>query len=117
MGETNNRLGETNNRLAATNERLDATNERLDANSARITNYLLEMRGEVIHRLDGVDQRLDFMSNAVLNVQPLTKGMVDLGSLMAQLTRGQQHSTDRHFDLETRVARLEEKLAKLNPAA
>jgi hypothetical protein len=36
---------------------------------------------------------------------------------MGQLTKGQQHSTDRHFDLETRVARLEEMISKLKPAA
>ena len=94
-------------------ELLAPTNERLDA----LTRYTLEMRSEVIRRSDGLEQRQDFMTNALLNYQPLNKAMLDLGSLMGQLTKGQQHSTDRHYDLETRVARLEEMMSKLKPAA
>jgi len=85
----------------------------IDKRFENLTTYMLGMRTEIIRRFDTVDQRLDFMANAMLNVQPLTKGMLDLGSLMSQLTRAQQHSTDRHFDLETRVLRLEEMLSKI----
>jgi hypothetical protein len=44
--------------------------------------------------------------------------MVELGSLMSQVTRAQHLSTDRNFDLETRILRLEEQVSKLiKPAA
>ena len=99
-------------------ERLDATNDRLNAAEEHLSRYILEMRSEVIRRFDTTDQRLDFMANALLNVQPLSKAMVELGSLMSQVTRAQHLSTDRNFDLETRILRLEEQGSKLiKPAA
>ena len=99
-------------------ERLDATNARLNAAEEHLSRYILEMRSEVIRRFDTTDQRLDFMANALLNVQPLSKAMVELGSLMSQVTRAQHLSTDRNFDLETRILRLEEQVSKLiKPAA
>jgi hypothetical protein len=52
---------------------LAPTNERLDA----LTRYILEMRSEVIRRSDGLEQRQDFMTNALLNYQPLNKAMLD----------------------------------------
>jgi archaellum component FlaC len=107
------RLDRMDIRFDAIDDRLIATNDKLDTSSARLTDYMLEMRTEVIRRFDALDQRLDFMSTTLLNVQPLTKGMLDLGSLMGQLTRAQQHSTDRHFDLETRILRLEDQMSKL----
>jgi chromosome segregation ATPase len=114
---TDARLAAINDRLDATDARLDVTNARLSAADEHLTRYILDMRSEVIRRFDTVDQRLDFMANALLNVQPLNKAMVELGALMGSMTRSQQQATDRHFDLENRVARLEEQMAKLNPAA
>jgi tetrahydromethanopterin S-methyltransferase subunit G len=94
-------------------EKVDQRFEDVDKRFENLTTFTLDMRKEITSRFDAVDQRLDFMANAMLNVQPLTKGMVDLGSLMGQLTRQQMQSTDRHFDLETRVLKLEETLSKL----
>ena len=96
---------------------IDKRFENIDKRFENLTTFTLDMRTEIIRRFDTVDQRLDFMANAMLNVQPLTKGMIDLGSLMGQLTRAQQQSTGRHFDLETRVLRLEETLSKLIKSA
>lgn len=114
-----NRLDGIDNRLNSIDNRLDGTNDHLNATEERLSRYILEMRSEVIRRLDTVDQRLDFMGNALsqINVQPLTKGMVDLGAMVGSVTRSQAQSTDRHFDLETRVARLEQQIANLKPAA
>jgi predicted nucleic acid-binding Zn-ribbon protein len=111
------RLDKMDARFDRIDDQLIATNNRLDASTAHLTNYMLDMRTETIRRFDALDQRLEFMSTTLLNVQPLTKGMIDLGSLMSQLTRAQQQSTDRHFDLETRVMRLEEQLSKLIKSA
>jgi hypothetical protein len=73
----------------------------------------------VIRRLDSIEQRLEILGASVtsINIQPFTKGLIDLGSLVGQVTRAQQMSTDRHFDLETRIAKLEQQVAKLTPAA
>jgi hypothetical protein len=117
LDKVDGRLDKMDGRFDRIDDRLIATNDRLDASTNRLSNYILEMRSEVSRHLDSLDQRLDFMANALLNVQPLSKAMVELGSLMGGLTKGQQHSTDRHFDLETRVARLEEQMSKLTPAA
>jgi tetrahydromethanopterin S-methyltransferase subunit G len=108
-------------RLDAINRRLDAVDRRLDAISTRfdrLDDYILQFRTEALRRLDSIDQRVEFLASALPNTQPLTKAMLDLGSLMGQLTRAQQQSTDRHFDLETRIARLEDQVSKLiKPAA
>jgi predicted nucleic acid-binding Zn-ribbon protein len=93
--------------------RLEKVDKRLD----NLTTFTLDMRTEVIRRFDALEQRVDFMANAMLNVQPLTKGMLDLGALMGQMTRAQQISTDRHFDLETRLLNLEETVSKLVKSA
>ena len=92
-------------------ERFDAVNKRLDD----LTRFTLDLRAETSRH--SLTQQLDFTSNALLNIQPLNKAMVELGSLMGQMARSEQHATDRHFALETRVAQLEEKLSKLHPAA
>jgi hypothetical protein len=102
--------------LRPTNSRLDGIDTRLDAVDARfdrLDDYILQFRNEVAHRFNALDLRMEFLVNSVPNAQPLTKAMLDLGSLMGQLTRSQQHSTDRHFDLETRVLKIEETLSKL----
>jgi archaellum component FlaC len=112
------RLDKVDSRFDTIDSRLDKVDGRLATAEERLSRYVLEMRSEVILRLDGTDRRLDFMANALLNVQPLNKAILDLGSLMSQLSRGQQQSVDRNFDMETRIARLEEQVSKLlKPAA
>ena len=86
------------------------TDQRFD----RIDQYLLELREEVVRRLDVIDHRLEMLSATVANVDsrlpPLTKAMLDTGTLSAQLVREQS-------DLVARVAKLEEKVSKLMDSA
>ena len=95
--------------------RFDAINDRLD----NLANYGRDMRAQVSRRLDVHDHRLDLLGSMTPNIdlQPFTKSMIDVEALVSQLAGAQQISTDRHFDLETRIAKLEEQVAKLTPAA
>jgi hypothetical protein len=96
--------------LDAIDRRLDAVDRRLDAISTRFDRRWTIRRScnsaqkhSVV--IDSIDQRLDFLASAqqarLQYPAAHQRAMLDLGSLMGQLTRAQQQSTDRHFDLET----------------
>lgn len=80
-----------------TAERFAAIDSRLD----RIDAYLLQFRSEVISRLDVIDNRLDTLSSVLatidLRLPPLTKALLDFGSVAARLTRD-------HAQLEEKVS-------------
>jgi chromosome segregation ATPase len=111
------RLDRMDTRLETIDDRLIATNDRLDASTARLTNFMLEMRTEIIRRLDSIDQRLEFLGSSVLNMEsrfpPVTKAIVDFGVLAGQLSRDQMQARERDADLASRVARLEDQMSKL----
>jgi len=96
--------------------------DRIDDSNERLTRYVLELRDETAHRLDVIDHRLDMISATVASLDsrlpPLTKAILDSGSLAAQLAREQSREKALAADLAARLDRLEEKLSKLiDPAA
>lgn len=102
-------MGEENE--VTTDERLDQILNRLDAMDKRfdrVDDYLLRFRNEVTARLDVIENRLDTISPLLMGIeqrlQPLTKAVLDFGTVATKLTRDQ--------------ARLEERVSKLvDPAA
>jgi len=113
-------------RFDATDRRLDAIERRLDAvekDLNQLKDYTLQFRAEVIRRFDAVEPRLDVLGTAFNSIniqptiQPLTKGMIDMGSVVSQLAGAQQISSGRQFEFEKRITKLEEQVAKLTPAA
>jgi len=89
--------------------------DRIDDTIARLTRYMLEFREETARRLDVIDQRLDFLSHAVVNLDgrlpPLNKAILDFGSVAAQLTKD-------HAETAARQSRLEDQVSKhIDPAA
>jgi hypothetical protein len=101
-----------------TDERFD----RIDGSIQTLTRYVLELREETANRLETIDNRLDILSSTVANLDsrlpPLTKAILDFGSLAAQLVREQSRQKSGAADLVARVAKLEEIVSKLvEPAA
>jgi hypothetical protein len=87
-----------------TDERLDELTRSMKA----IEGYLLQFRAEVTERLQIIENRLDTISSVMMSLdsrlQPITKAVLDFGSVATRLTRDH--------------ARLEEKVSKLvDPAA
>jgi hypothetical protein len=94
----------------------------IDERFDRLEQYILDLRQEIAGRLDTVDGRLDILSSTVANLDsrlpPLTKALLDFGSLSAKLVREQSGRKDTSTDLVVRVRKLEEMVSKLiEPAA
>jgi hypothetical protein len=88
-----------------------STDERFD----RLEKYLLEFRDEMSRRLEVIENRLDFLSTTVANLDarmpPMSNALLESGVLSSRLVRDQA-------DLAGRLTRLEEKVARLmEPAA
>jgi|SRR6185437_5330072 hypothetical protein len=101
-----------------TDERFD----RLDAALERLTQYILEFRTETVRRFEWLEKRIDIVSGNVsaleAKIGPYTKATEEFAASMTHIGRVLSQHTDANFDLATRVAKLEENVAKLmNPAA
>ena len=72
---------------------VDERFDRLDESVSRLSRYVTEMREESTHRFDVIDQRLDILSATVASLDsrfpPLTKAILDFGTLAGRLTREQ----------------------------
>jgi tetrahydromethanopterin S-methyltransferase subunit G len=118
------RLDAIDHRLDAIDHRLDAIDRRLDSVDARFDRqdeFILQFRAEVLRRFDIIDHRLDFLASSFnkldMQVPPLNRAIVDFGVLAGQFAREQMFTKERDADIATRIARLEDQLSKLNPAA
>lgn len=94
--------------------RLDGLSDRLDG----LTDRLQEM----ISRLTVIENRLDILTATVGNIEArfptITKAVFDAGALASQLVIEQSKQKASATDLASRVAKLEEAVAKLEkPAA
>ena len=109
-------------RLDELERRIDQRFERIEQAIERLTRYTMDFRTETVRQFELVDNRLDMLSATMSNFEtrlvPLTKWMLDSGSLASQLKRDQVISKDFTADLAARMSRLEEKVAKvIDPAA
>jgi chromosome segregation ATPase len=86
-----------------------------------LTGYLLDFREEVIKRFQTIDNRLEVFSAGFASfdsrIPALTKGIMDLGAGASQFEREQWKQRDTAFELAMRVAKLEQIVSKLVPAA
>jgi DNA-binding FrmR family transcriptional regulator len=86
-----------------------------------LTGYLLDFREEVIKRFQTIDNRLEVFSAGFSSfdsrIPALTKGIIDLGAGASQFEREQWKQRDTAFELAMRVAKLEQIVSKLVPAA
>jgi ABC-type transporter Mla subunit MlaD len=94
-------------RIDATLERLGGRFDKMDARFGHLENYIQEFRGETISRLDRLDQRLEGHGSALASLDgrlpAFTKMVLNSDAFTAQLA--------------DRLRKLEEKVAKLEPAA
>jgi len=79
-----------------TDERFDRIDRSLETLTQRIdalTQYVLDFRQETASRFQTIESRLDFLASSVANIEsrfpPLTKAILDFGSLSTQLVREQ----------------------------
>jgi tetrahydromethanopterin S-methyltransferase subunit G len=101
---TDERLDAVMSRLKEIADRLAAIDNRLE----RVDTYLLQFRAEVTGRLEIIENRLDTISSVMMSLDsrlhPITKAVLDFGSVASRLILKQ--------------ARIEEKVSKLvDPAA
>lgn len=100
---------------------IDERFDQLDRTLEGIRAYLLEFRTEIIQRLEFIDRRLDVLSTAVTNLDArlpaVTKAVLDSQSMTAEILRSQAAGRQTAADLASRVARLEEQVARLLQSA
>jgi len=103
-------------------DRIDNAIDRLFELHTETKRFLLDFRTETANRLDWLEKRLDIVGGNVAALEakigPYTKATEEFGASMTHIGRVLSQHTDANFDLATRVAKLEENVAKLmNPAA
>ena len=102
-------------------DKMDARFDGVDARFDRIDDYVLKFRSEVIQRFETVDRRLDFLMGAFSRIESqlpaINKSVGDFGMLAGQLARERMEASGHEFDILNRIAKLEEKISKLSPAA
>lgn len=99
-------------------DRIDTVLERMSQHAERrfdaLTRYVADFRSEVIRRLDIIENRLGDQGATVANVEArlpaLTASIFDAGSFATNQAK-------ETASLSARVAKLEEAMAKLLPAA
>ena len=118
------KIDERFDRIDHSIENLTERVDRIEASVQSLTRYFGDFRSEVLSRFQLIEARLDVpmsiaqKAEAQMSVVPtLTKAFHDLGAVTTQLSAAQWKHTDNTFDLERRVARLEEIISKLKPAA
>ena len=102
-------------------DRMDERFDRIDARFDRVDDYLLKFRGEVVERFGALERRVDFLASAYskMDVQLpiLNKSVMDFGMLAGQIAAERMEKSGHEYDLLNRIAKLEDKIAKLTPAA
>jgi archaellum component FlaC len=125
IDERFDRVDQRFDRIDHSVENLTERVDRLEASVQNLTRYFMDFRSEALGRFQAIEARLDVpMSIAakaeaqMSQVSTLTKAVTDLGAVTTQLSATQWKHTDNTFDLEKRVAKLEEIVSKLaKPAA
>lgn len=100
---------------------LAATVAATAANLDRLTQFVLEFRGETVRQLEIIDNRLTVVAANLNNIEArfptITKAIMDFGKETTHLhTELSRHRTGA-AELGARIDRLEEHVSKLNPAA
>jgi hypothetical protein len=90
-----------------TEDQIDQLSRDMSLRFTGIKEYLLDFRGEVIQRLDGIDRRLDNMSNSILAIETRMPGL-------NSAVRGLESENN---DLLKRVQALEAQVKQLLSAA
>lgn len=119
------RIDQRFDRIDHSIENLTERVDRLEASVQNLTRYFMDFRSEALSRFQAIEARLDVpmaiatRAEAQMSQVPtLTKAVTDLGAVTTQLSAAQWKHTDNTFDLEKRVAKLEEIVSKLaKPAA
>jgi archaellum component FlaC len=98
-------------------DRIDDSFQRIDDSFQRLTRYIMEFREEATQRFQVIDHRLEMLSATVANIDarfpPLTKSLLDFGTLASRLVQEQTREKDLSTDLAERVTKLEQQVAKL----
>jgi chromosome segregation ATPase len=116
------RIEDTLERLGSRFDQVDRRFDQVDRRSEQIEKYVQEFRGETIDRLTVIENRLDGLNATVANIDArlpaLTKSMLDAGAFATQQVKEQARLKASDADLASRIAKLEETVAKLlQPAA
>jgi hypothetical protein len=99
---------------------MDARFDAMDTRFDRLTQYVIELREESITRLDLMDGRGGLISSTLASIDPnsrlpaLTKGVMDAGAISTKLAL---EISKQKTEFNARLAKLEETVAKLLPAA
>ena len=102
-------------------DRIDANIAELKQSAAamatnldRLTQFVLDFRGETVHQLEIMDNRLNMMTASLNNIEarfsPITKAIMDFGKESTHLNVELSHHRSRMDGLEAQIS-------KLNPAA
>ncbi|HEX3743786.1 MAG TPA: hypothetical protein VHW09_07645 [Bryobacteraceae bacterium] len=108
---------EIDRKFDAVDQRFDAIDRRFD----RLEDYILQFRSEAIRRFEIIDNRLDFLAGSFhridLQIPTLNKSVSDFGTSAGLFARDQMLAKERDADIVSRLAKLEEQMRKLHPAA
>jgi hypothetical protein len=102
-------------------DRIDRSFEALTQSLNTLTRYVLDFREETVNRLQTIENRLELFASSFAGLDSrlpaLTKGIMDLGAGATQFEREQWKQREAAADLASRVAKLEQIVSKLVPAA
>jgi hypothetical protein len=89
--------------------------DRVDASIERLSHYVLDFRQETSTRFQTIENRLDMMSLTLAGIPaleakfaPMSKAILDFGSLSSKITRDQWIQKDATTDILARVEKLED---------
>ncbi len=122
------RLDQMEHRVDARFDRVDQSIENLNVRVGKVEEsieklkaFTLDFRQETVSHITAIEARIEIplatAASLELRLQPLSKAIMDFSTLTTQVMNGQWKQTDHTFNLEMRVSKLEDIVAKLKPAA
>ncbi len=92
------------------------TDEQLQAQFDRMAGYIIDLKREVVARLDLIEQRQSVMAATLtsldMRMPPLAKSVMDVQASANQILKDRMDS-----DLDRRVSALEDEIARLKKAS
>jgi chromosome segregation ATPase len=115
------RMDQRFDRVDQSIENLSVRVGKVEESIAKLKEFTLEFRQETVSHITAIEARIEIplatAASLELRLQPLSKAIMDFSSVTTQIMNGQWKQTDHTFNLEMRVSKLEEIVAKLKPAA
>jgi hypothetical protein len=100
---------------------IDERFDRLDGSVERLSKYTADLKEAVLDRLTTLENRLDATGATLTGIEmrlpAFTKAMHETGALATELVKRQAELKASDTDLAARVAKLEQAISKLLPAA